>query len=84
MLAAVGEACLLDLDVNKLQIYLGGVCIVRDGGRAADYTEDQGQKVMKNEEIEVRIELNRGAVSETVWTCDFSYDYVKINAEYRS
>ncbi len=84
ILAAVGRAGLVDLDINKLQIYLGGVCIVRDGGRAADYTEDQGQKVMKNEEIEVRIELNRGAVSETVWTCDFSYDYVKINAEYRS
>jgi glutamate N-acetyltransferase/amino-acid N-acetyltransferase len=84
ILAAVGRAGLVDLDINKLQIFLGDACIVRNGGRAADYTEDQGQAVMKQEEIHVRIELNRGTASETVWTCDFSYDYVKINAEYRS
>lgn len=84
ILAAVGRAGLVDLDINKLQIYLGEVCIVRDGGRAADYTEEQGQAVMNHADISIRIELSRGAHSETVWTCDFSYDYVKINAEYRS
>lgn len=84
ILAAVGRAGLVDLDINQLQIYLGDVCIVDKGGRAASYTEDQGQAVMKQADISVRIELNRGEVSETVWTCDFSYDYVKINAEYRS
>ncbi|WP_044406789.1 bifunctional glutamate N-acetyltransferase/amino-acid acetyltransferase ArgJ [Thiomicrospira microaerophila] len=84
ILAAVGRAGVDNLDITKLQIFLGGVCIVRNGGRAADYTEDQGQAVMKSDEISVRIELNRGEASETVWTCDFSYDYVKINAEYRS
>ncbi|WFE67828.1 bifunctional glutamate N-acetyltransferase/amino-acid acetyltransferase ArgJ [Thiomicrospira sp. R3] len=84
ILAAVGRAGVENLDITKLQIFLGGVCIVRNGGRAADYTEDQGQAVMKSDEISVRIELNRGEASETVWTCDFSYDYVKINAEYRS
>jgi glutamate N-acetyltransferase / amino-acid N-acetyltransferase len=84
ILAAVGRAGVDNLDINGLQIFLGGICIVRNGGRAADYTEQQGQAVMNNEEISVRIELNRGQASETVWTCDFSYDYVKINAEYRS
>lgn len=84
ILAAVGRAGLVDLDINQLQIYLGDVCIVNKGGRASSYTEEQGQAVMKQEDISVRIELNRGEASETVWTCDFSYDYVKINAEYRS
>lgn len=84
ILAAVGRAGLVDLDINQLQIYLGDVCIVTNGGRASSYTEEQGQAVMKQEDILVRIELNRGEASETVWTCDFSYDYVKINAEYRS
>ncbi|MBE0492935.1 MAG: bifunctional glutamate N-acetyltransferase/amino-acid acetyltransferase ArgJ [Thiomicrospira sp.] len=84
ILAAVGRAGLVDLDINQLQIYLGDVCIVTNGGRASRYTEEQGQAVMKQEDILVRIELNRGDADETVWTCDFSYDYVKINAEYRS
>lgn len=84
IIAAVGRAGLVDLDINNLQIYLGDVCIVRDGGRALDYTEAQGQAVVKEEEISIRIELNRGSFSETVWTCDLSYEYVKINAEYRS
>jgi len=84
ILAAVGRAGVKDLDINRLQIFLGEVCIVHSGGRAKDYTEEQGQLVMKAEDILVRIELNRGQYSETVWTCDFSYDYVKINAEYRS
>lgn len=84
ILAAVGRSGVENLDIENLQIYLGDVCIVRDGGRASDYTEEQGQAVMNNEEILVRIELNRGSHTEIVWTCDFSYDYVKINAEYRS
>lgn len=84
ILAAVGRSGVENLDIDNLQIYLGDVCIVRDGGRASDYTEEQGQAVMNNEEILVRIELNRGSHTEIVWTCDFSYDYVKINAEYRS
>ena len=84
ILAAVGRAGLQNLDLAKLQIYLGDVCIVRDGGRAPDYTEAQGQQVMKHDEITVRIELNRGEFNTRVWTCDFSYDYVRINAEYRT
>jgi glutamate N-acetyltransferase/amino-acid N-acetyltransferase len=84
ILAAVGRAGIDDLDVNTLEIYLGDICIVRNGGRAAEYSEEQGQAVMDQTDIEIRIWLNRGPVNETVWTTDFSYDYVKINAEYRS
>ena len=84
ILAAAGRAGIEDLDVTQVQVFLGDVCIVRNGGRAADYTEEQGQRVMKAAEITIRILLNRGTQTETVWTCDFSYDYVKINAEYRS
>jgi glutamate N-acetyltransferase/amino-acid N-acetyltransferase len=84
ILAAVGRAGLKDLDIAKIQIDLDDVCIVRNGGRAAEYTEEQGQQVMKQEEISVRIDLNRGDFSTRVWTCDFSYDYVRINAEYRT
>ena len=60
------------------------ILVVEKGGRATSYTEAQGAAVMKHADITVRVALNRGAVSATVWTCDFSYDYVKINAEYRS
>jgi glutamate N-acetyltransferase/amino-acid N-acetyltransferase len=84
ILAAVGRAGLENLVLNDIHIYLGGVCIVRNGGRAPDYTEAQGQQVMSQEEITVRIELNRGDCNTRVWTCDFSYDYVRINAEYRT
>jgi glutamate N-acetyltransferase/amino-acid N-acetyltransferase len=80
----VGRAGLQNLDLAKVQIYLGEVCIVRYGGRAPEYTEAQGQQVMSKDEIEVRIELNRGDYNTRVWTCDFSYDYVRINAEYRT
>ena len=58
--------------------------VIDRGGRAASYREEDGVRVMKPEEIIVRVELNRGLVSTTVWTCDFSYEYVKINAEYRT
>ncbi len=84
ILAAIGYAGITDLDVNTLQLYLGEVLVAEKGGRATSYTEAQGAAVMKHADITVRVALNRGAVSATVWTCDFSYDYVKINAEYRS
>jgi glutamate N-acetyltransferase/amino-acid N-acetyltransferase len=84
ILAAIGYAGVGDLDVNTLQVYLGEVLVAENGGRAASYTEAQGAAVMQEAEITVRVVLNRGSVNATVWTCDFSYDYVKINAEYRT
>jgi glutamate N-acetyltransferase/amino-acid N-acetyltransferase len=84
ILAAIGYAGIADLDVDALQLFLGDVLVAERGGRAASYREEQGVAVMKAPEILVRVELNRGKDSATVWTCDFSYDYVKINAEYRS
>lgn len=84
ILAAVGYAGVESLDVNKIQLYLDDICIVEQGGLAASYTEEQGQQVMNNDEITIRVILNRGSETVTVWTCDFSYDYVKINAEYRT
>ncbi|WP_432472377.1 bifunctional glutamate N-acetyltransferase/amino-acid acetyltransferase ArgJ [Amphritea sp. HPY] len=84
ILAAVGYAGVENLDVDALQIYLGDVCIVDNGGRADSYTEAAGQAVMDEEDILIRIVLNRGELSETVWTTDLSKDYVAINADYRS
>ena len=84
ILAAIGYAGLDHLDVNNMQLYLGDVLVAEHGGRAAAYEEAQGAAVMKAPEILVRVVLNRGAAEATVWTCDFSYDYVKINADYRS
>ncbi len=84
ILAAVGRSGLVDFDINALQIYLGSVLLVENGGRADSYTEAAGQAVMNETDISIRIVLNRGEVTETVWTTDFSYDYVRINAEYRS
>jgi glutamate N-acetyltransferase/amino-acid N-acetyltransferase len=84
ILAAVGRAGLVDLDLNALAIYLGDVCIVRDGGRSAKYREEMGQAVTALDEITIRVELARGEAQAVLWTCDFSYDYVRINAEYRS
>ena len=82
--AAVGRAGVADLDVNAVQLYLDDVLIADQGGRAASYTEQQGQAVMNRDEITIRVLLNRGQVCETVWTTDFSHDYVTINAEYRT
>ena len=84
ILAAVGKAGVADLDQSRVGLWLGDVQVVEHGGRAAAYTEAQGQAVMKAPEITVRVTLGRGIDSATVWTCDFSYDYVKINADYRS
>ncbi len=67
-----------------MQLYLGDVLVAENGGRAQAYQEEQGAAVMKEPEILVRVVLNRGKANATVWTCDFSYDYVKINADYRS
>lgn len=88
ILAAVGYAGVDDLDVSALSVWLesGGesVLVAEKGGRAVSYREEDGARIMKREEITVRIALGRGEAAATVWTCDFSYDYVKINAEYRS
>jgi glutamate N-acetyltransferase/amino-acid N-acetyltransferase len=84
ILAAVGRAGIVDLDIEVVEIWLDEVCIVRDGARAADYTEEAGQQVMDRDELTIRVVLARGDASERVWTCDLSYDYVKINAEYRT
>ena len=84
ILAAIGYAGIDDLDVNTMQLYLGEVLVAEKGGRAASYVEEQGAAVMKESDILVRVVLNRGTADATVWTCDFSYDYVKINADYRS
>jgi glutamate N-acetyltransferase/amino-acid N-acetyltransferase len=84
ILAAVGRAGVPDLNLAKLTIHLGDVCIVRNGGRAPEYEEQQGQRVMNQSDIAIRVNLNRGTQRARVWTCDFSYDYVKINAEYRT
>lgn len=84
ILAAIGRSGIVDLDTSRINIFLNGVQIVANGGRAATYTEAQGVAAMVPEEIEIRVELQRGAASETVWTCDFSHDYVTINAEYRT
>ncbi len=84
ILAAVGRAGIEDLDIAGVTIHLGDVCIVSQGGRDPDYQESKGQKVMDQDEIVVRIALNRGKEQTVVWTTDLSYDYVKINAEYRT
>ncbi len=84
ILAAVGRAGITGLDIDRIVMYLGDVCIVRNGGRADDYQEADGQRVMDREEISVTVDLGRGGMSGQVLTCDFSYDYVRINAEYRT
>ena len=84
VLAAVGRAPIDHLDIDALKIYLDDVLLVSDGGRAASYTEEQGQSVLSKEAFEIRVIMNQGKGAARVLTCDFSYDYVKINAEYRS
>jgi glutamate N-acetyltransferase/amino-acid N-acetyltransferase len=84
ILAAVGYAGVDDLDVAALKLYLDDVLVAENGGRAASYREEDGQRIMQQSDITIRVVLNRGAKHATLWTCDFSYDYVKINASYRS
>ena len=84
ILAAIGYAGIADLDVSRVRLYLGDVLVSENGGRSPAYREEDGQRIMAEPEITVRVLLDRGPAAVTVWTCDFSYDYVKINAEYRS
>lgn len=84
ILAAVGYAGIDDLDVSNIRLWLDDVLVAKNGGRNPDYQEADGQRVMKQAEISVRIALGRGQVSDTVYTCDFSHEYVSINADYRS
>jgi glutamate N-acetyltransferase/amino-acid N-acetyltransferase len=84
ILAAVGYAGIADLDPTRIDLYLDDVHVARHGGRHPDYREEDGQRVMKQSEITVRVGLHRGTAQATVWTCDLSHDYVSINADYRS
>lgn len=89
VLAAIGYASrecasLNDLDTNTLNLYFGDVLVAEKGGRSANYNEAQGQQIMNEAEIDITVQLNRGHINTTIWTCDFSYDYVRINAEYRT
>ncbi len=84
ILAAIGYAGVDDLDVTKIDLYLDDVWVAKAGGRNPDYKEEDGQRVMKQAEITVRVKLARGDAEATVWTCDLSHDYVSINADYRS
>jgi glutamate N-acetyltransferase / amino-acid N-acetyltransferase len=88
ILAAIGNSGIADLDVSKVRLWLGSgdnaVLVAENGGRAPGYREEEGARVMAPAEIAVRVDLGRGAAKAQVWTCDLSYDYVKINADYRS
>lgn len=84
ILAAIGNAGIDDLDVHNVVLYLGDVLVAENASRAAGYAEAQGMAIMAESDILVRVVLNRGNANATVWTCDFSYDYIKINADYRS
>jgi len=84
ILAAVGRAGVENLDVSRVSVSLNQVLIVEAGGRAASYTEAAGEQAMAAEDISIHISLNRGTVEETVWTTDLTYEYVRINAEYRT
>ena len=84
ILAAVGYAGIDDLDQGLIDLFLDDVHVVTQGGRRPEYKEEDGQRVMKQSEITVRVDLNRGPAQTTVWTCDFSHEYVTINADYRS
>lgn len=84
ILAAIGYAGVDDLDVSHLRLWLGDVLVALNGGRNPDYLESEGKRVMQESEILVRVALDRGDCTETVYTCDFSHEYVTINADYRS
>jgi glutamate N-acetyltransferase/amino-acid N-acetyltransferase len=84
IVCAIGNAGVPDLDPARVSFWLDDVRVVERGGRAASYTEADGQRAMRQDEIAVRVELGRGGAAATVWTCDLSHDYVSINADYRS
>ncbi len=83
ILAAIGYAG-VDINIEKLHVWLNNICVIYNGSRYIDYKEEQGQNIMKNSEINISIDLNQGNQNAMVWTCDLSYDYVRINADYRS
>ena len=84
IIAAIGNSNIRDLDIHKIDVYIEDICIVNNGERSKTYSEDKGKKVMRQNEIILRINLRRGTFSEEIWTTDLSYEYIKINAEYRS
>jgi glutamate N-acetyltransferase/amino-acid N-acetyltransferase len=84
ILMAVGKANVVDFDLSKVSIQIGDVALIKHGEPESSYTEEQGQKVFDQSDIRIAVQLGRGSCSETVWTCDFSHEYVTINAEYRS
>ena len=84
ILAAVGKSGIDDLDQSLIDLHLDDLLVAKGGGRHPDYREEEGQRIMKQSEITVRVELHRGAARGTVWTCDLSHDYVSINADYRT
>ena len=84
ILAAIGYAGITDLDVSRVQMWLGDVWVAKDGGRNPSYQEADGQRVMQDEEITIKVDLGRGTATQTLWTCDLSHEYVSINADYRS
>src|SRR5690606_20566312 len=84
ILAAIGYAGIDDLDVTQLNLYLDDVWVAQNGGRHPDYQEEDGQRVMQQSEITIRVKLGRGQAEATIWTCDLSHEYVSINADYRS
>jgi len=84
IIAAIGNSNIRDLDIHKIDVYIDNICIVNNGERSKTYSEDKGMKVMRQNEIILRINLRRGTFSEEIWTTDLSYEYIKINAEYRS
>ncbi|MBC7946187.1 MAG: bifunctional ornithine acetyltransferase/N-acetylglutamate synthase, partial [Burkholderiales bacterium] len=81
---AIGKVDIAGLNVHDIALYLDDVLVVEKGGRAASYAEADGKRVMGQAEITIRVLLNRGNASATIWTCDLSHDYVSINADYRS
>jgi len=84
IIAAIGNSKIGNLDISKVNVYIDDVCLVENGERSKSYTEEKGKKVMEQDEIILRIDLKRGFCSEEIWTTDLSYEYIKINAEYRS
>jgi glutamate N-acetyltransferase / amino-acid N-acetyltransferase len=84
ILAAIGNAPVKGLDTSKVELYIDAVRVARSGARDADYRDELAVAAMKKPEFGVRVLLHRGAAAATIWTCDLSFDYVKINAEYRT
>ena len=84
ILAVIGSANVTSMDSKQVDIFLGDICIVRNGERASEYSDDQGQTIMQNEEISILVDMKLGESIETVWTSDLSHEYIRINAEYRT